>query len=439
MVTIEGMPKFGLSMEAGVVSEWQAPIGGRVSRGDSVATIESEKLVNSAKAPRDGVVLHYFLSEGDEAPCGAPLYALGDDGDVFDANACGGADEGREAAAQTAGQADPSPAKARATARARTLAKNLGVALSDVRGTGADGEITIDDVKNAKNGLAAGADAEEAPAGEVRATPRARMLAEKEHLSYNHIRGTGLLGMVTVADVKAHGKPITAETGGRLVLMNGVQRMTAVAMKKSLESAAQTTVCVEASYAPLTKAYRRLKPVYAERGVKLGYTAMIVKAAALVLAEREEIRLQYADASHFFLPAGIHIGVAVEIEKGLVVPVVRNADTKPLEKICNDIAALSEKARTGALAEGDMGGAVMTVTNLAMAGATFFTPILNPPESSILGVCAMRDQPIARDGGIYIEPVMNLCLTYDHRVINGAPACRFVQAIANRLNETDWQ
>ena len=210
-------------------------------------------------------------------------------------------------------------------------------------------------------------------------------------------------------------------------------------MKRSLENAAQAMVSVTAGYAPLVAAYRRLKPVYAERGVKLSYTAMILKAAALVLEKRPDIRMQYADAAYFYLPEGIHIGLAVEVEAGLLVPVLRDADKKSLADICREVALLSQRARAGALEEGDMGGACMTVTNLAMAGVTHFTPILNPPESTILGVCAMRDLPVARDGGIYIEPVMDLCLTYDHRVVNGAPAGRFVTEISERLNREDWQ
>lgn len=431
MVTIEGMPKFGLSMEEGVVSEWLVAVGARVSRGDAVATIESEKLVNSAKAPRDGVLLHQFLAAGDGAPCGEPLYALGDAGDTYE-----GASAAQKAS-NTEGAPEQKTADAgadiAATPRAKAVAAQHGLDLSGVHASGATGTVDIDDVKRALEQPEAAL-----PAGPVSITPRAKKLAEKLRLSYDHIRGTGLLGMVTVQDVRAHGKPY-AEEKAQLIAMTGVQRATAAAMKKSLENAAQTTVAIESGFAPLAAAYKHLKPVYAAEGVKLSYTAMIIKAAALAIRERPDIRMQYADASHFLLPAGVHIGMAVEIEKGLIVPVVRDADQKPLRDICRDVAALSQRARSGVLTEDDMGGAVMTVTNLAMAGVTSFTPILNPPESTILGVCAMREQALVHDGGIFIEPVMNLCLTYDHRVVNGAPAGRFIKEIIERLNTTDWQ
>jgi len=262
------------------------------------------------------------------------------------------------------------------------------------------------------------------------------MLAEKLHLSYAHIRGTGLLGMVTVADVKAHGRPAAQ---AKIVPMNGVQRATAVAMKKSLENAAQTTVCIESGFGPLVSAYKRLKPVYAAEGVKLSYTAMIVYAVSRALASREDMRMQYYDEKNLVLPAGVHIGVAVDTERGLIVPAVRNADQKTLRELCKTVSDIAARAKGGKLTESDFGGAATTVTNLAMAGATSFTPILNPPESTILGVCKLRDMPVARDGGVFVEPVMNLCLTYDHRAINGAPACRYLQSVVDILNETDWR
>ena len=317
------------------------------------------------------------------------------------------------------------------TPRAAAAAAAHGVNMAGVKGTGKDGEITVDDVRYAAAHPSA------IPSGPVAITPRAKLLANKLGLSYDHIVGTGLLGMVTVADLKAHGKPIQLQD--EIIPMNGIQRATAAAMKASLANSAQAVVTIEETYGPMVKAYKRLKPVYAEKGIKLSYTAMIIKAVALAIKDRPDIRMQYLDASHFRLPAAINIGVAVDTPRGLVVPVIRNADVKSLAEICKDLAELSAKANAGRLTADDMGGAVTTVTNLAMANVMAFTPILNPPESTILGVCKLVDKPVVKNGGIFIEPVMNLCLTYDHRVINGAPAGRFTTEVANLLNTIDWQ
>ncbi|HWQ07171.1 MAG TPA: dihydrolipoamide acetyltransferase family protein [Feifaniaceae bacterium] len=428
MAVKEKMPKFGLSMEEGILGEWLVPIGAVVKRGERIAVIEAEKLTNDALATTDGVMLKYYLEPGDTAPCGEPICLIG-------------------SAGETDGDAPSAPAPApvsapraadctvdtitSATPRAQSIIDSRGLDAKTIPATGKHGEITIDDVREAVN-----APVPAAPEGPVAITPRARMLAEKLHLSYSHIRGTGLLGMITVADVKAQGKPASES---KIVPMNGVQRATAVAMKKSLDNTAQTTVCIESPFGALVAAYQHLKPFYAAEGIKLSYTAMIVYAVSRVLAHREDVRMQYLDEKNFVLPGGVHIGIAIDTEKGLIVPAVRNADQKPLRALCQALSDLSARAKSGKLTEADFGGAVTTITNLAMAGATSFTPILNPPETTILGVCKLRDMPVVKNGGVFVEPVMNLCLTYDHRVLNGAPACRYLQEVTDLLNETDWK
>ena len=436
MAVTEKMPKFGLSMEEGVLAEWLVPVGGAVKRGDRLAVIEAEKLTNDALATSDGVLLQTYLSPGDSAPCGSPICLVGQPGEesapvphpvpAADSDTAVDAMTSATPLARAAAQAQAAPA----TPREEAVISSRGLDASAIPATGRNGEITIDDVRAYSAAPAA------APDVPARPTPRAKQLAEKLGLSYAHIRGTGLLGMVTVADVRAQGKPASQP---KIVPMTGVQRATAVAMKKSLDNTAQTTVCIESGYAPLAAAYSRLKPFYAAQGVKLSYTAMIVCAVGRALALHEDVRQQYYDEKNFLLPAGVHVGVAVDTPKGLLVPVVRDADKLPLPAICRAIADLAERARAGRLTETDFGGAVTTVTSLAAAGATSFTPILNPPETTILGVCKLRDMPVARDGGVFIEPVMNLCLTYDHRVLNGAPACRYLGEVVGLLNETDWK
>ncbi len=398
MATIERMPKFGLSMEEGILSEWLVPIGGVVTRGTAIAVIEAEKLTNDAVASIDGVMLKYCLSPGDTATCGEPLCIIGEVGENPDADA--------DSPTRVSGVND--------------LVVNS----------------TPGDVQTVEQDAVQPHMQPKVAVTNAALTPRARLVAEKLRLSCSPIQGTGLLGMITVADIKAHGKPASEP---RLIPMTGIQRTTAAAMKSSLENSAQTTVCIESGFAPLVKAYQSLKPVYAANGMKLSYTAMILYAVSRALADREDIRMQYYDEKSFLLPDEIHIGVAIDTERGLVVPVIRHADQKSLETICADLSDVSARARSGKLTQNDMGSAVTTVSNLAMAGATSFTPILNPPQSTILGVCKLRDIPVVRDGGIFVEPTMNLCLTYDHRVLNGAPACRYLQTIIDILNGNDWR
>lgn len=443
MATKEKMPKFGLSMEEGILGEWLVPVGTAVKRGERIAVIEAEKLTNDALATADGVMLKHYLEPGDSAPCGDPICLIGSEGET-DSDAPAAPAPAPVSAPRAAdctvdamtsatpiARASAEKQTVAATPRAQAVIDSRKLDAAAIPATGKHGELTIDDVRAAAN-----APAPAAPQGPVAITPRAKALAEKLRLSYAHIRGTGLLGMITVADVKAQGKPASES---RIVPMNGIQRATAVAMKKSLDNTAQTTVCIESPFGALVAAYQRLKPFYAAEGIKLSYTAMIVYAVSRALMNREDVRMQYLDEKNFVLPGGVHIGIAIDTEKGLIVPVVRNADQKPLRTICGDLSDLAARAKSGKLAEADFGGAVTTVTNLAMAGATSFTPILNPPETTILGVCKLRDMPVVKNGGVFVEPVMNLCLTYDHRVLNGAPACRYLQQVTDQLNETDWK
>ena len=374
-------------------------------------------------------------------------------------------------AAQKQAPAADAPIEIFITPVAKKYAEKEGLAYAHIKGTGLLGMITIEDVKahgrpsaqipaaEASVALAEQASVIEAPEG-ISITPRAKKYAEQAGLAYAHIKGSGLLGMITIEDVKAHGRPAvqepevrvraacTAETApaasapaapdDKVVLMTSIQRATATAMMHSLLESAQTTVMAEAHIAPLKKLYEQLKPKYLVAGVKLSYTVLMVKAVAMALEERPDIRMQIYDERHFRLSTHIGIGVAVDAPTGLFVPVIRDANLKDIRTISLELEDLGARTRAGKLTEGDMGGACMTISNLGMFGVTGFTPVLNPPESALLGVCAMVDRPVARDGGIHIEPTMNLCLTYDHRVINGAPAGRFLNQVIQNLNRFAW-
>ncbi|MEL7608923.1 MAG: 2-oxo acid dehydrogenase subunit E2 [Bacillota bacterium] len=464
-----GMPKFGLSMEEGTISAWLVKEGGAVKKGDPIAEIQSEKLTNNAVAPCDGSLVKILLREGESAPCGGDICAI----------ECAGGDP--EAVPKEAPGQDAAPEAAKRgvplfSPRAKALAERAGVNAPSIAGTGENNRVLIGDVRRAMEAPKAreraaqtsAAGAYVSPAGrapgsgapaKVPITPRARKYAEQAGLAYAHIAGSGLLGMITIEDVKAHGRPALpgetaekaqaapAETlpaaartapGDGLVPMTAIRRATAEAMKKSLLESAQTTVMAEAHVAPLKELYERLKPKYLDAGVKLSYTALIVKAVAMALEEHPDIRLQVYDERSFRLSAQIDIGVAADAPAGLFVPVIRNANIKDIRTISLELEELAARNRAGKLSEGDAGGACMSVSNLGMLGVTGFTPVLNPPESAMLGVCAMVDRPVARGGGIRIEPVMNLCLTYDHRAINGAPAARFLQKIVQNLVEFAW-
>ncbi|MBU5434142.1 dihydrolipoamide acetyltransferase family protein [Pseudoflavonifractor sp. MSJ-37] len=429
MITNYGMPKFGLSMETGIISEWLVKEGDAVKKGDALVEISTDKITNTGEAPCDGVIRQIVAQVDDEIPCGETICIIADSMD----EPVGGA---APVAAPAAEAAESAPAAVPA------------------------------------------APAAAAPA-DVKITPRAKKIAEEKGLAYAHIKGTGLLGMITIDDLKKYGKPISevaapaapaaapvpaapaapaapapavaaapasaqvyntapCAEGDVITKMTPMQMAVCKGMMNSLQGSAQITIATEADVTELVKVYKSIKGKYKNAGVKLSYTAMLIKSVAQALEDHPAMRMTVADANHIKTTARISIGCAVDIPDGLIVPVIRDANLKDLRTICLELADLTERAKAGKLNSDELGNASITITNLGMFGITYFTPIINAPEGSILGVGAILEKMMVKDGGFYPGSVMNLSLTHDHRVINGAPAARFLQEVINGLQDFKW-
>lgn len=421
MATNIPMPKFGLSMEEGTIGAWLVKEGDSVTKGQAIAEVASEKLSNQATAPEDGVIAKLLIEEGDTLPCGEPIAVLAAPGEAVDAAPVAAPAAAPAAPAPVAEAAAPAPAVAAAPVAAAAPATPHS--------------------------------------GEAKITPRAKKIAEAKGLAYAHITGTGRHGFITIEDLKREGRPLSAAPApaaaapvafaapvaapvaayapaqGQEIRMSPMQMAVAKGMFQSLSGTAQTTIMTEADVQPLTGVYASLKGKYAAAGFKLSYTAMLVKAVAQALENHPDVRMRLTDETHYTVIENIDIGIAVDVPGGLVVPVIRQANLKDLRTICAELADLSARARAGALVDGEMGNGCLTITNLGMFGITYFTPVLNLPEPCILGTGAITQKPVARDGGIFIDAVMNLSLTHDHRVVNGAPAARFLQEVVANLKD----
>ena len=431
MVTAVKMPKFGLSMEEGTVASWLVHEGDTVKKGDALAEINSEKLTNTAEAPADGIVRKIVLQEEDTAPCGALICVLADAADE---------DISAVLSGSTADEADKQADEQAAVPAAAEPAAQIAAV---------------------------------PPAGEVKITPRAKKRAEELGLEYAHITGTGIDGAITIADLKRFGRPKSAAPaadmhppvqvpsaaaplqeissapavqpvyasvceGDQIIKMSPMQSTICKSMFASMSTSAQTTLATEANVQNLVNVYRAIKGKYTAAGIKLSYTAMIIKAVAMALENHPAVRAQMVDDKHFKICSQIDIGVAVDVPAGLIVPVIRQANLKDLRTICVELAELTDKAKAGRLEQTDLGGAVTTITNLGMFGVTYFTPVLNAPESTILGVGSIIRKPVEHDNGIFMESVMNLSLTHDHRVSNGAPCARYLQEVVSGLQNFQW-
>lgn len=393
MATEVTMPKFGLSMEEGTIIKWVCSEGESVQKGQTLAEIESEKLTNTAEAPAEGVVRKILVAEGETSQCGQVICIIA------------GADEPIEGL------------------------------IEEIKSTAP--ENTCEEVLAAYS-------MEEDSKGQQQSpiTPRARKYADEKGIDYRAIEGTGIGGAITLKDLAAYRyKDNNLRTSGRgsVQPMTATQNTIAKAMIRSRETTAQSTLATEAKVKKLVEAYRELKPKYASEGIRLGYTAMLIMVVARVLEVHEEMRLQIVDEKYVRICSDIDIGVAVDVPNGLLVPVIREANKKNLPTICRELEDLVARARVGTLVESDIGNAVITITNLGMFDVTYFTPILNLPESVILGIGSIVEKPVREGVGVRFEDHVYLSLTHDHRILNGASCARFLQDVVKNLETISWR
>ena len=306
-------------------------------------------------------------------------------------------------------------------------ARALGVELGGLHGSGPQGRIVEADV------LAAGA-----TETRVVATPLARRLAQEHGVSIGDVQGTGPGGRITQEDVllaAAAGGDERRSDGGDVKPLTRVRRITAERMAASAQATARVTLFLDADFSEAARFREQLQPEFARLGVaKLPWDALIAKAAALALLEHPAVLAQWVDGQGLRQPEAVHVGVAVALEpEGLVVPVLENAGTRSLRELAADLLSLADKARGGRLTPAEMQGGTFTITNLGAYRIDGFTPILNPPQSAILGVGRIADKPVVIDGKVEVRRLCTLSLSFDHRVVDGAPAAAFLARLAELL------
>ena len=439
MVTKVIMPKFGLSMETGVLGSWLVEEGASVTKGSALAEITTDKITNTCESPKDGILRRILLPEGEEAACGETIAILADTADEDISAECEGGqgDSGASAdSGEQAAETAPAPAKANAadikiTPRAKKVAEEQGLEYSHIEGTGLLGAITISDLK--KHGIPRKDLAGAAPAGSSAAAASSAAVSDAAASA-----APAPAASARIAAPKAAYDTRPCEGEDVIVKMSSMETTIAKAMQNSLLTTAQATIATEAEITELVKVYKQLKGKYTNAGVKLSYTAMLIKAVAMALENHKALRSTMADENHIKISSRIHIGVAVDIPGGLIVPVIRDANMKDLRTICLELSDLTERAKNNKLTSDQLGGATITITNLGMFGITYFTPVLNVPESAILGVGTIIEKLMVKDGGFYPASVMNFSLTHDHRIVNGAPAARFLKEVTASLQDFKW-
>ena len=479
------MPKLGLTMEAGTVVEWLVADGSEVRRGQPVLRIETDKVSSDVEATETGR-LRQLAAAGQTYQCGEVIgrFHAGPAGADPKAGVAPRGDGASPSPPAASAGADPkagvAPAGGRvlASPNARRVAAGLGVDLAAVTGTGPGGRIVASDVEAAAASApttpaepepapatAAAAEAlpatvRPAPAASV-ATVAARQLADLLGVDIGEIPASSPDLRVTREDVAAHVRQLLAAASAppassspaslpappplaptppastaalqqpptKVIPFKGMRRTIARRMHQSLQEMAQLTLTLDADMTGVIDDRRRRQEA---RGAVPGFTDYVIAAAAAALREHPYANSQITDDGVALLP-DIHIGMAVALDEGLIVPVIRHADQLDIEAVAAVTARLAAAARLGKLSPDEVRGGTFTITAMGMYGVDAFTPVINPPNTAILGAGRVRDSVKWDGASPRRTSVLTLSLTWDHRAFDGAPAAQFASAVRDRL------
>jgi pyruvate dehydrogenase E2 component (dihydrolipoamide acetyltransferase) len=330
-----------------------------------------------------------------------------------------------------------------ASPRARRVADELGIEIGAVAGagTGIDGRIVEADVLKYRDELAVAK-----KTGKI--TPLAQKLAADAGIDLGALAGagSGYAGKVVADDVRRAAAPppaapalaklAPADDIVKVIPLTGMRKMIADNVARSASTAPHVTLNVGVDMSEATGFRKKiLASIEKQYGVRISFTDIIAKSVATALSEHPVINSTLVD-NKITQYRAVQLGIAVSLgEGGLVVPTLRDANTKSLPQISAEIKALAAKAREGKLGTDEMTGGTFTITNLGTYGVESFNPIINPPQCAILGVCAIKDHIVAVDGAAQVRPIMNLCLSFDHRVTDGAPAAAFLARLKEILEQ----
>ena len=445
------MPRLSDSMEEGTILKWLKSDGDEVSRGDELVEIETDKANMTYEADQDGA-LKIVAQEGDTLAVGETIAQIGGGSDGASAAQEepqaeaeeGGEEESGEAETQTAtaereeggGNGRPTEAPQEAPARApepseggnggrtkaspvaRRMARELGLELAQLQGTGPGGRIVKADVEAAAKGDGAKAGAVEAPAEAEPAEPAAPEAEPEEEKKAPP--------PVVSGDAQTGKGETTTQDLTRL------QQTVARRMAESKATAPDFVLNIDVDMEEAVDLRKRLKAAAAEGQPVPSFNDFVVKAAALALVDFPRANGAYRDGK-FELYSRVNVGVAVAGQDALVVPTVFDADRKSLGQIARESRTLAERVRAGAITPPELSSGTFTVSNLGMFGIQSFVAVINPPQAAILAVGAMQPTPVVRDGEVVARNIMRLTLACDHRILYGADAAEFLSRIRERL------
>lgn len=435
------------TMTKGKIGKWLVKEGDTVTEGQPLLEIETDKVVHEQESPTDGVIAQIFPEEGSDVPVNALLAIIaapGEEVERVEVDTPSVQEQVIETPKPTTTQTvdtDKQPSRPitstidiKASPAAQQLAEKLTIDLAQVKASGPGGRILESDIHRfiESRGEAT------TETTRLKASPLARRLAKEFGLDLTKIDGSGPEGRIVRDDVLQiadeipsqvlRSEPAISET----IELSGIRKIIAERMTMSLQTNASVTLHTEVDATSLVELRAELNEIVQAQEINITYTDLIVKILAHALREHPRINATLTDEGIHVL-TDINIGVAVALEDGLVVPVVRNVDKIGLGAISEQIKTLADKARNNQLTPGELQDGTFTLTNLGIYGVDAFTPIINPPESAILGVGRIVKKPVVHNDEITTRHRLTLSLTFDHRIIDGAPAAQFLQTVSQYL------
>jgi pyruvate dehydrogenase E2 component (dihydrolipoamide acetyltransferase) len=408
-------PDIGEGLTEGEIVRWLVKEGDAVKEGQALVEVETDKALAEIPSPRTGVILKILAKEKEIVKVGQVIVVIGEKGEAVAApplkpeaaaprpsvGVVGELEEAPEEVPVAATKPEPvKPAfispHVLATPAVRALAKELGVAIDQVKGSGPEGRVLEKDVRQA---VGATKEVVEAP---------------------KKVRKYDLYGYVD------------------RIPLRGVRRSIAKAMVKSMYTAPHVTTMDDADVTPLWKIREKEKKAAEKKGIKLTILPFIVKAVVAGLKEHPYLNASLNDEDEeIILKKYYNIGFATDTPEGLMVPVVKNAADKSILQLAEELTQLAEKARSRKIDLADLKGGTFTITNYGALGGIYGTPIINHPEVAILGLGKMKEMPVAKGGKIVVRKILALALSFDHRVVDGAEAARFLNTVIARLEDPD--
>ena len=416
MATEIKLPRLGQGMESGTIVKWLKSEGDNVEKGEPLYELDTDKVTQEVEADASGVLLRIAVQEG-EVEVGRTIAVIGE-----------------------AGEKVAEPEKAKVAAETEQEEGSPGAAREAERERGREAAADEEAVTEIREPAAARTDG-----GRVKASPLARRIARERGIDLAAIAGTGPEGRVVAEDVEraaASPQPLAPEAAPvraapprevESVPLSSIQRTVARRMTDAWQIPVfQLFVSVEMTRA--NEVRRRLVELTPEGGVKPTVSDLLTKVCAAALMRHRALNAWWGEDAIERHPTA-NIGLAVALPAGLIVPVIRECERKSVAEIAAVRADLVERARAGKLQRDDLEGGTFTISNLGMYGVERFTAVLNPPQAAILAVGATQEKPVVRDGEVVARPMMDLMLTCDHRSVNGADGAAFLQTVKEILEE----